>query len=264
MRSPRWCAVMAGQTPAVAAHARQNPPPLRFGSLRPCFVLRCGLRRERPRTAPALGRRARALRTLACCRCWRSSRSPLTSWWAPAWAPWWAVPMWPAVLRGELAALVRQADWAAIPGRPAGPRAPGLRRRGRPACALAHRVRAAAEHRRDPAQRRGRQQPARSHPQRPVAGRARRDAAAGLPVPFRAVATDLLSGDMVTQDQTRCSRPCAPRWRCRACSRRCASTAGRWWMAGWCTNLPSTWRASWAPDHHRRQCRRRRCWKSAS
>jgi len=69
-----------------------------------------------------------------------------------------------------------------------------------------------------------------------------------LPIPYRAVATDIVSGTMVVLGERRPgARPCAPAWRFPACSTRSCATAGCWSTAVWSTRCRSTWCARWAP-----------------
>jgi NTE family protein len=66
-----------------------------------------------------------------------------------------------------------------------------------------------------------------------------------LPIPFRAVATDLETGGMVVMDRGRCRWPCARAWPCRGCSPRWRPMVASMWTAAWCATCRSTSRAPW-------------------
>jgi predicted acylesterase/phospholipase RssA len=60
-----------------------------------------------------------------------------------------------------------------------------------------------------------------------------------LPIPFRAVATDLANGEAVVFDKGRWRKPCGPAWPFPDCLTWWKPMAVCWWMAGWRVICPS-------------------------
>ncbi|WP_412770948.1 patatin-like phospholipase family protein [Ralstonia solanacearum] len=69
---------------------------------------------------------------------------------------------------------------------------------------------------------------------------------AHLPIPFRAMATDLATGDGVVLDHGSLALAMRASMRCPACSRRSRWTAARCWTAAWSVTCQCNWRATWA------------------